>query len=711
MSGQQSGGAEVFTQERRLLEIETELGKDAVLLVEVDGEDRLSRGYVFHIEIATRLGDSAIRALLGKPVTLWLHDLTLTERRPIHGLLRRLTRRYSTRRDFNLWRAEVVPWFWFLSCTADCRIFQDLSVPDIIRKVLDGYPGANYEIRGLLGTYPKLEYCVQYRESTFDFLSRLMEHAGLFYWYEHHPSRHVLVISDNNTMVPQAQAGQVSYVTDSNHREVVEEFEQDFHFRPGKWVLKDFDFENPSSDLSVDAPTRLEVARMSDHEVYDYPGLYTQRGDGSTLARLRIEEEEAQHHRIQARAATPSFDAGRRITLGLERESYLVTAVHHHASDRSHWSNDAVDRPRYLNTFTAIPAKVPFRASRITPKPRVLGPQTATVTGPAGEEIHTDKYGRVKLRFHWDRNPDGKPDEQSSCWVRVAQVWAGKGWGAIHIPRIGQEVVVDFLEGDPDRPLITGRVYNGENPVPYDLPAKASQSGLISNSTKGGGGSNELRFEDAKGSEQVWFHAQKDLDSKIENNETREVGNDRTTTIHNNETTTVDANKTTTVKGDFKEDVLGTETRTVVGNVSETFAANETRMVGGSMTETIGGSLTQTVTGGITISTPGAITIAAGGGWSLVAPAGTRTVDSFFEKTGNKDGYSFAVKFSMNLTETKIVPGIATAIINNKIDIVSMKVDKSLTFFKSNGTELKTVGQIIKTGYMNLHTFGLVVWT
>jgi type VI secretion system secreted protein VgrG len=420
-----------------------------------------------------------------------------------------------------------------------------------------------------------------------------------------------------------------------------------------------------------------------------------------------MEQEEAHFHRRHGQSGIAGLNAGLRIRIAdIDDPEVLVTEVRHRAEDYSHWSgemwgNRQPRAPFYENSFVCIPKRVPFRAERVTPKPFVRGPQTAVVTGPAGEEIHTDKYGRVKVRFHWDRvNP---ADDTSSCWVRVSQGWAGAGWGQIHIPRVGHEVIVDFLEGDPDRPIITGRVYNAQNKVPYALPANKTQSGIKSNSTKGGGGSNEFRFEDKKGSEEIYLHAEKDLNSEIENNETRKVGGkgtgNRTTEIKNDETTQIGGNKKTTVNGNFDETVFGKESRMVLETVTENFGADETRTIagnqsetiGGNVTQTVAGSLSQTVAGGIQITTPSTVTITAIGGWTLVAPGGTRTIDSFFDSTGNKNADAFQFKFSLATSSIDIVSLALSVNTSLKVDLANFKIDKTAVELLKKDVETKNV--------------------
>ena len=617
-----------FSQAHRLLAIDSPLSQDQLLLTELDGHDAISRPFSFRVEFATHQPDDEVRTLLGKSVTLWFGATGGVGRRPANGLVRRLSGPLAAPRGLRRWRADVVPQLWFLTRTADCRIFQEMSIPDIIKTVFARFNLTDYEFRGLLGTYPKLDYCVQYRETAFDFVSRLMEHVGMFYWHEQSDSKHQLVITDNNNVAPAARDPSVVMAVRGDLGQLLS-VESEFNYRTGLWTLEDYDFTKPATDLRADTPTTLQVPRMSEYEIYDYPGLYHATAVGTALTRLRIEQEEAEYHRVRGDAATPGFDAGAYTVLedaDADQPNWkvLLTEVRHRATDTSDLISQGGTPPSYHCAFTAIPFTVPYRPARITPKPFVRGLQTAKVTGPAGENIYTDQYGRVKVRFHWDRNPDGDADENSSCWLRVSQIWAGEGWGAIHLPRVGQEVIVDFLEGDPDHPIITGRVYNAVEKVPFDLdpaaaPANASPlsaaptrrktwSGIKSRSTPGGG-HNEFLFVDDAGKEEVFLRAQKDLSTLVEHDEQRHVKHDRTTNIDHDEAATIGHDKTTTVTNNFSETIQGTETRSVIGNVSETFAANETRMISGNVTETITGNVDQTVSGMVNQLVTGPVTV------------------------------------------------------------------------------------------------------
>ena len=395
----------------------------------------------------------------------------------------------------------------------------------------------------------------------------------------------------------------------------------------------------------------------------------------------------------------------------------LLTEVRHRATDTSDLVSQGGTPPSYHCAFTAIPFTVPYRPARITPKPFVRGPQTAKVTGPAGENIYTDKYGRVKVRFHWDRNPDGDADENSSCWLRVSQVWAGKGFGAIHIPRFGQEVIVDFLEGDPDQPIITGRVYNAIEHVPFDLdpsagPEKAGPlsaeatrrktwAGFKSRSTPGNG-HNELIFVDDDGKEEIYVRAQKDLNTLVEHDERRHVKHDRTTHVNHDEHTHIGNDKTTQVDKNFKETIDGTETRKVVGDVKEIYLANETRDITGNVTETVTGSYKLTATAGVTITTPATT--------SITGLAGTTHTETSWWKNSLKDGKSVGTDLSIIWGQKVDVVNLAVGATNIKIDATGLKIEATHAELKNKAIELASHENKVHTSPTTINLYTICVF-
>jgi type VI secretion system secreted protein VgrG len=545
--------------------------------------------------------------LLGKTVGVTV-QLREDAKRHFHGYVTRFSIGARSGRYYG-YQASVRPWLWFLTRTTDCRIFQDLSVPDIVKNVFEDHGGASFKFN-LFRTYRKWVYCVQYRESDYNFVARLLEHEGIYWYVEHGEGQHKVVLVDSKS-VHDAAPGCTPLPYYENTAEAPPDVEC-----IGGWqfasavetdhtLLRSYDFERPSTPLEVKAELKPPY-KIGALEQYDWQGDYVQAPDGQQWAEARLDEQQTRYETARGSTNAHGIEAGRLLTLERhprenQNAEYLVTQATVHARNDAYETGGSAGS--WQCEFSAIPSAQQFRPQRRTPKPFVQGPQTAVVSGPAGEEIFTDKYGRVKVQFHWDRL--GKKDEKSSCWVRVSHPWAGKNYGVIHIPRIGQEVVVDFLEGDPDQPLITGRVYNAEQMPPWDLPANATQSGILTRSSKGGAAANAnaLRFEDKKGSEQVWLHAEKNQDIEVENDETHWVGHDRKKTIDHDETTlvkhdrteTVDNNETITVHGQRTETVDKDETITIHKNRTETVDLNEGITIGVDRTESVGSNESITV--------------------------------------------------------------------------------------------------------------------
>lgn len=671
-----------YSQDNRLIAIDTPLGKDVLLLAGFSATEGMSRLFDFQLEMLSENHAISFEEIIGKSVTISV-VLPSGDKRYFNGIISRFSQgRGGAEKGgdprFSVYRATMVPWLWLLTRTADSRIFQKLKVPDIIDKIFRDLGFTDFAMR-LQGDYKERDYCVQYRETDFAFVSRLMEEVGIHYFFEHENGKHTLVLADapqENKPCPGQRSARYQLSGDGwLEEDVITGIEMTQEIRPAKYTLNDFNFEIPNTDLKVNVPSRKRLGE-GEREIYDYPGAYALRNEGDRLVRLRMEEEEAQITTIAGSSTCRAFTSGYRFTLtsfyrnDMNNKEYVLTSLQHRVSQG--WEEGS--KLAYGNSFTCIPFDVPFRPPSITPKPVVRGSQTAIVVGPAGEEIYTDPHARVKVQFHWDR--EGKKNENSSCWIRVGQLWAGEGWGAIHIPRIGQEVIVDFLEGDPDRPIVTGRVYNASQTPPYKLPDNKTQSGIKSRSSKTGTADNynEIRFEDKKGSEQILVHAERDMDTTIERNETRDVGGDRTVhvaghfteTIDNGETRTVDAGSeetisggaTQTISGGMTQTIDGGETRTVSGGLTETISGGETRTVNGGLTETVTGALSQTVAGGITITTPAAMNITATGGVNITAPAGFRVVapggqtqvDSFWDQTGGKNHTAFVSRIIISGT-------------------------------------------------------------
>jgi type VI secretion system secreted protein VgrG len=579
-----------FTQANRPMAFSTPVLKpDTLLLTGLTGQEGLSQLFTFQLGLAAvNQTDVPFDKLLGQPATVRL-DLPGGKRRFLNGICSRVAQGGSDA-VFTSYHLEVVPKFWLLNKRSQSRVFQHLSVPDILKKVLTGLD-VGFELQG---SFLPRDYCVQYRETDFNFACRLMEEEGIYYYFKHADGSHQLVLANTpsgHADLPEVSRVLFDSVSGGNRPEdrVVSWIKRQ-EVRAGKFNLFDHCFEIPHKHLEAhkviqdsvragQVEHRLKLAVNADLELFDFPGEYAQRFDGvdkgggdrpadlqhifadnqRTVA-IRMQQEAVPAVVIQGIGRCRQMASGHKFTLATLPDDaagrllkadgpYVLTSVAHFARQADYRSNSA--EFQYQNNFTCIPLGLPFRPPRNTPKPFVQGSQTAVVVGPPGEEIFTDKYGRVKVQFHWDR--EGQNDLDSSCWVRVGTIWAGKQWGAIHIPRVGQEVLVDFLEGDPDQPIIVGSVYNAEMMPPYKLPDKKTQSGLKSRSTLKGTAENfnELRFEDKKGHEDVYFHAEKDFHRVVENDDDLKVGNDQTITVHNNRTEKVEKGdeKVTVAKG------------------------------------------------------------------------------------------------------------------------------------------------------------------
>jgi type VI secretion system secreted protein VgrG len=567
-----------FTQAGRPFTVTTPLGADKLLLERFTGEEAVSAPFHFTLDMVSKANNLSADALVRQPISVNI-ELPGGGSRVLHGRVNRFVQLGSAG-GLTSYRADMVPWIWFLSLSSDCRIFQHLSVIEIAKKVFDENGFSDYQVK-CVKSYPKREYCVQYRESHLDFVSRLFEEEGIFYFFEHAGSKHTLVLADAASAVKASVTPKVKMAAggkDDPDDDALQRVEQETTARTGKVMLADYNPATPSTQLHSTA------AGKHKEEVYDYPGGFLQRDDGDRYARIRLEEREAMQVVLRGEGNVRGLQTGAKFDLaghyrGDLNKSYFLLRVWHSASVGSYHAGDEAGAT-YRSRFVAIPADVPYHPPRVTPKPRVFGSQTAVVVGKSGEEIDVDKDGRVVVQFFWDRK--GAKDEKSSCRVRVSSTWAGKGWGFIQIPRIGQEVIVDFLEGDPDRPIITGRVYNAEQVPPYALPANHTQSGVKSRSSKGGTADNcnEIRFEDKKGEEQLLIHAEKDELHEVENDRNDSVGHNETVSIGNDQTISVEGNRTESVGKDEKVAVDKNRTHTVGENETVSVDKNRSHTVG-----------------------------------------------------------------------------------------------------------------------------------
>ncbi|MBC3411204.1 type VI secretion system tip protein VgrG [Pseudomonas sp. SWRI107] len=526
----------LFKQFTRLAQINSPLGPDKLILAEMGGSEELGRLFDYELQLTSDDPSIDLNQLLGKPMSLSV-QVSAGSSRHFHGIVARCSQSVD-QGQFASYRVTLRPWLWLLSRTSDCRIFQHLSVPQIIKQVFRDLGFSDFE-DALSHSYREREYCVQYRETSFDFVSRLMEEEGIYYFFRHEQERHVLVLADAYGAHQKAPGYETVpyYPPDGQHRE--RDHINDWHLaqevQPGSLELNDYDFQRPSARIDVrSAMPRPHQA--GDYPLYDYPGAYEQTQDGEHYARTRLESLQSLHERVELRGNARGLGSGHLFSLeGFSRpdqnREYLIVAARYYVHQERLESGAGSGAAQFESNLSCIDAQQSYRQVSSTLRPLVKGPQTAVVVGPAGEEIWTDQYGRVKVHFHWDRHDQS--NENSSCWIRVSQATAGKNWGSIQVPRIGQEVIVSFLEGDPDRPIITGRVYNAEQAVPYDLPGNATQSGMKSRSSKGGtpANFNEIRMEDKKGAEQLYVHAERNMDTVVEQNQTLAVGISRVKTV------------------------------------------------------------------------------------------------------------------------------------------------------------------------------------
>lgn len=598
---------DVYTQDGRPIRIETPLGKDKLLLHSFIGKEGVSCPFEFHLKLWSPDHDLPLEDLIGTSSTIAVRRADESERL-INGIISEFAHTGTFVLEggsqpviMSSYEAKLVPWVWKLSLNRDCRIFQMKSVPEIVSQVLDEHKLGNFEMR-LSANYSVREYCVQYRESDLSFISRLLEEEGIFYFFEHKNDRHTMVIVDDSTQFrPLSGYSSVDFIGvegDFDEKVSIKSWESSKKLCTEKVELKDFNFRNPALNLAASLDNK-NLGRQA--ELYDYPGEYETMDVGDQLVRIRFEEEKAKESLNFATTNCTGFIPGYRFELNRHPRrslnvAYSILSVEHTASQSGNFRSgeDKLDF-QYQCRFECIPQKVSFRPKRSTPVPRIQGTQTAIVVGPKDEEIHVDKHGRVKVHFHWDRV---ERNSKSSCWIRVSQPWAGTGFGGVTIPRVGQEVIVDFLEGDPDRPIITGRVYNGAVRPPYDLPANKAHSGLMSRSTPGGGSDNfnGIRMDDGSGAEGLEIQAEKDQrilvkndkSENVGNNETIEIGVDRSENVGNNESLTVGNNQQISIGTDRSESVGNNESVEIGSNRNTTIGSNDVLSVRLTRTHSVG---------------------------------------------------------------------------------------------------------------------------
>ncbi|WOC79994.1 type VI secretion system tip protein TssI/VgrG [Stutzerimonas frequens] len=594
-------------------------------VLEFQGREAISQPYRFDLELVSERPDLDLESLLHRPAFLAFAP----DGSGIHGLVHQAAQGESGKR-LTRYRLMLVPQLAYLAHRTNQRIFQHLTVPQIIAQVLEEHGIQADSYRFQLGpvVYPEREYCVQYDETDLHFIQRLCEEEGIHYHFQHSTAGHVLVFGDDQTVFPKLAA--TAYQQDSGlvaDQPVIKRFGLRLETRTSRVTRRDYDFEKPR--LSMEAAFHSDFQPVL--EDYDYPGRFTERARGKHLSQRALERHRHDYELAEGDSDQPQLASGHFLPLGEHPRSdwnqlWLLTEVLHEGkqpqvleeSVTSHVDSGDGFVQGYRNHFSATPWAIPFRPPLNHPKPKVLGSQTAVVTGPAGEEIHCDEYGRVRVQFHWDR--EGQADDKTSCWLRVSSSWAGDRYGGIAIPRVGMEVLVTFLEGDPDQPLVTGCLYHKEHQVPYDLPANKTRTVFKTLSSPGGGGYNELRIEDRKGAEQIYVHAQRDWDENVEHDQKIRVGHERHDTVEANSYSEFRAEEHRTTHADRKTEIRANDHLTVgnsqhlkIGTGQFIEAGNEIHLssglkvvleAGSELTFKAGGSFIKLDASGITMVGP-----------------------------------------------------------------------------------------------------------
>jgi len=608
----------------RVVTAYTPLPPDQLMFRAMHGNEALSQLFEFEVELVSRSHSLDMKALLGQPLTLEVkRESAGVENRYLSGQITRcvLVGSEGTTDLYYLYRATVRPWLWYLTQTSDSKIFQNKSVPEVIKDVLSDYDFP-LDIK-LAGNYRNWEYCVQYQETDFGFISRLMEHEGIYYWFKHENGKHTLVLTDDMAQHEAAPATDLLtyYAPDRAgtlpQEEFVSSWEIAEQITPGGFATVDYDFRKPGASLDA-RRTNKSGFDNSKLEVYEWLGGYTDPDHADHYTRVRLEDLQSRQEQIRASTNVRGIAPGYLFTLrnhprNAENREYLIVSANYRIREGGYASgNDSGFM--FDADVVVLPSSNPYRAPRLTPQPRTHGPQTARVVGKAGQQIWTDSYGRIKVQFHWDRY--GEKNENSSCWVRVSSPWAGGGFGGIQLPRVNDEVIVDFIGGQPDRPIVIGRVYNASNMPPWDLPGNATQSGFLSRSQDGTPGTaNAFMFEDKPGSEEIWMHAERNMRTEVEADElhkvdrnrshivggfeTNAVTGTRTTVITGAESATYQSGETRTISQGATEEITGGQTRTVTGPVGVTITGDVTRETTGNLTRTLKGDTTDTITGAI----------------------------------------------------------------------------------------------------------------
>ena len=619
------------TQKHRQLGLDTKMGPDRLLLVRLSGTETVGRMFEYSVHLLDPKQDVGLEELIGTNVSARV-QIEDGKSRFFNGFIVSLSFT-GYLNGAGQYHARMVPWLWFLTKTTDCRIFQEKTVQQICEETFQDHGFTDFEFK-LKGSHPPRVHCVQYNETDFNFVTRLLEEEGMYFYWKHENGKHTMVILDDKTSHDEVP-GKSEIEWKQRMGNIEDGYLYDWTVQKsvttGAFAHDDYDFKKPKQKMLGETQQPKDHS-AADFEVYEYPGTYEAPGDGQVLSKVRLEETQQNAESASATCTARAVGSGYKFTLRKperkdQAKEYLVISTRIDATETD-YASGGDGGVSYSCDLTVIPAAAQFRPGRVTFKPRVRGPQTAFVVGPPGEEIYTDEHGRVKLHFLWDRR--SKSNEKSSMWIRVSHPSAGTGWGHLSLPRIGQEVIVEFLEGDPDRPIVTGRVYNGENIPPYPLPAEKTKSTVKSNSSKGGGGFNEIRFEDIKGDEQIFVHGQKDSDVRIKEVSRVDIGKDSHITIHGERREEIEKSASLKIKEDRTTEITGDDNLTIKGDCLTKISGNAHTDTGGDTGQKTGGNWHHEVSGAVFIKAGSKIvleagsniTLKVGGSYVAISPAG-----------------------------------------------------------------------------------------
>ena len=582
-----------YTQDNKFMSIsQFGLGDNTFLPTRFAGTESVSKNFEFQITVLSHTMQIEPDQVIGKSCDL---EIKNESGRVFHGIVKQFALGDPVHHDLREYHLTIAPWSWLLTLTQNQRIFQNKTTKQIVEQVFKDRGFNDYDFQAAPGM--QREYCVQYGESDFHFVARLLEEEGMIFFFTHRKGANTMVISDRANAFVKVKEAEVEYNQGSESAGRISQWQNGHAYQTGAWTLTEYDYSKPNQNLlqSTKSVSTFKKAKSIEH--YEYADI-SDLSSGSELVRKRISAAEAQINKVHGEGNCASFFAGGAFAIKKHDNKkqlggYHLLEVHHTALEET-YVNSSSGETKYSNSFICVPDSVHYRVPYQRGKAKMRGPQSALVVGPKGEEIYVDKHGRIKVQFYWDR--EGQRDESTTCWIRVMQSWAGNGWGSSFIPRIGHEVIVDFIDGDPDKPIVSGTVYNGTHLPPF---SSKTQSGIRSRSSKGGGRENfnELRFDDKKDAEQIYVHAEKNMDSVIENDESRHVMHDRRKTIDNDQIEKIGNNKTTEVGNVHEESVGENHIKSVGNDVNIRVSNNHTETIGNDMTITVSKNNFKTVEG------------------------------------------------------------------------------------------------------------------